>query len=98
MAEANDHLVVIKAKLAKARSLVAAICQGDHKWRMSVPVQADDSDMVLCDTFNDTDWLIAEVERLRKGYHDLQELSRHIRLPGRAHGIIEALVGPRGEQ
>lgn len=33
--------------IKRARQILSELCKGTHNWRMCVPVQADDSDMVL---------------------------------------------------
>lgn len=33
--------------ITHARKILSELCQGTHNWRMCVPVQPDDSDMVL---------------------------------------------------
>lgn len=39
-------------RMARAHKLVHDLCQGTKKWRMSVPVQQDDPDIVLADALN----------------------------------------------
>lgn len=50
-----------------ARALVSALCKGD-KWRMSIPVQADDSDMLLTRILSGYEAAIKQIEDLTKSH------------------------------
>jgi hypothetical protein len=65
----------LRADLAKARALVSALCQeGEKHWRMCVPVQDDDSDVLLSRIFRHTEDLLAalrEQEEARQGWQPI---------------------------
>ena len=60
-------VIEIEARYKKARSLVSAICRGDARWRMSVPVDREnDSDMVLTASLDDIPKLIEKLAEARR--------------------------------
>jgi hypothetical protein len=66
----EQELQKIKERKEVARKEVAALCHGKD-WRMCIPRQSDDSDMVIGDALDDIDALIAEVEKLRRDSHPM---------------------------
>ncbi len=59
------RLAEIEARAAKACKHISELAaEGDRKWRMCVPPQADDSDMLLTRVTEDARELCAEVHRL----------------------------------
>lgn len=51
-------VAAIRERVSKARDEVSGLCLGTHKWRMSIPVQATDSDVVITSALNDVDTLL----------------------------------------
>jgi hypothetical protein len=48
----NDKVERVIASLKRAEEVVFGLCQG-NKWRMSIPVQPDDTDIVIADALRD---------------------------------------------
>lgn len=62
------NLDEIRARQEKADKTVVDLCQGEIKWRMSIPARPDsDPDIVIMDSLCDIPKLIAEIERLNEG-------------------------------
>jgi hypothetical protein len=62
--DVEARLAEIEARRGAARKEVSALCQGrgrpgGHDWTMCVPVQQDDSDIVLVASLNDIPALLA---------------------------------------
>lgn len=49
------------ARAERARRHVNGLCIGTMKWRMRVPPQADDSDLVICNALDDSKRLAADL-------------------------------------
>ncbi len=81
----------INSRLDKARALVHALCHGDHKWRMCIPLQPDDTDVVFGNTIQDAKAMIDEIERLRKDSGALTTALEFML-------VAEASTGLTGEQ
>lgn len=63
--ETKLDLEAIRTRKLKAENLITELCNGG-RWRMSIPVQDGDSDVVMQSALNDVSALIVEVERLRE--------------------------------
>ena len=74
----EERLAEIRARVNAARAEWRALCSG-KKWRMCIPVQPDDSDIVIDAVLRGVTDLLAEVERLRAkdpqlmGCHDTHD-------------------------
>lgn len=62
----SDRLAEIEAIEQRARAELYGLCSGERKFTMRIPVQEDDTDMVIDAAFNALRELIAEVRRLRE--------------------------------
>lgn len=51
-------------RLKAAQDEVSQLCAGDHKWRMCIPVQPTDSDVVISSALNDVSSLVDHVRAL----------------------------------
>lgn len=59
-------LAAIRARAEAAAEHVGRLASGEDRWKMNVPVQDDDSDVLLMTVADkDVPWLLAEVEALR---------------------------------
>jgi hypothetical protein len=54
-----------RVRLKSAREMVSAICQNPRQWRMCIPVQPDDTDIVLSAALTDAKASLSELEQLR---------------------------------
>lgn len=61
----NDEIEAIAERRMKAEAEISRICSGERRWTMVVPVQADDSDMLLSQALQDSQRLEKEVYRFR---------------------------------
>jgi hypothetical protein len=61
----QQELELMAQRRAKAVTEMQRICSGDRRWTMCIPVQEDDSDMVIGASLDDLERLIGEVYRLR---------------------------------
>jgi len=53
-----------RVKLANAHAHVCDLASGRLKWRMSIPVEKADSDLILCDALEEASRLLASAARL----------------------------------
>ncbi len=56
--------------IPRARQILSELCLGEHKWRMCVPVQEDDSDTILARVIDEAEKSIAlenKNQKLRQG-------------------------------
>lgn len=54
-----------RARIKRAREEVSRICQNPRQWRMCIPVQPDDTDIVLSAALRDAEASLDELEQLR---------------------------------
>jgi len=66
-AEILRTLDAVRERCEKAHREICGLADGTRKWRMSIPVRADDSDCVLQDALDDVGRLVAMVEAARAG-------------------------------
>jgi hypothetical protein len=57
-----NRLDALKTRVAAAQQEVYALCEGKHRWTMTVPVQPTDSDEVIGGVLDDIERLVAVVE------------------------------------
>lgn len=71
MDNTSERLIRLKARRQEARYILSELCDGQHRWTMSVPVQQDDSDIVLGDALNGLRDLfpIADAVEVLEGYY-----------------------------
>jgi hypothetical protein len=60
-----------RLRLKKAREEVSRICQNPRQWRMCIPVQPDDTDIVLSAALTDARASLEELEQLRAKVKEL---------------------------
>lgn len=70
----TDELAAMKALLAAADTTVAELCSGKQRWRMNVPAELTDPDLVISAALSGMARLIGEVERLQAENAELQHL------------------------
>lgn len=58
----SERLERLKTRRAEARYILSELCDGQHRWQMSVPAQQDDSDIVLDDALRGLNDAIKLVE------------------------------------
>jgi hypothetical protein len=66
--------------IERAHAIVSAMCHGDRRWHMTIPLQASDSDVVIGNVIRRFAALRAEVERLREDIARLEsaaEITAH---------------------
>ena len=62
----------------KAQNVVSNMCNGDHKWLMSIPVdEKRDSDILICDSLMDINGLIKELQSIKYPHNMIREQWRH---------------------
>jgi hypothetical protein len=59
-----NRLDALKARVVAAQQEVYALCEGKHRWTMTVPVQPTDSDEVIGDALDGIERLVAVVEEV----------------------------------
>jgi hypothetical protein len=62
--DAVKEIDKILERRAKAESEVLRLCAGRGRWQMSVPVQANDSDILLIESLEDISHMARELVRL----------------------------------
>jgi len=62
----EQELQAIEQRAAASENELYALCQRQHEWRMCIPVQSTDSDVVLGKSLTDIRALLAEVRRLQE--------------------------------
>lgn len=74
-----DRPIDDKAILERAEKAHKHICElaksGARKWRMTIPVQPDDSDILLGDVCRDVKWLMARLEKSESELRRLKGLN-----------------------
>lgn len=58
-----------RLRLKTAREEVSRICQNPRRWRMCIPVQPDDTDIVLSAALTDARASLDELEQLRAAWN-----------------------------
>lgn len=61
----NDEIEAIASRRNVASTEISRVCSGERRWTMCIPVQDDDSDVVLEQALQDSQRLEKEVYRLR---------------------------------
>lgn len=100
MSERDERIANIKSRREKATVKGAwLIHDGSKKWVTTASASDEDwrqnhqnDAAFVAHAGDDIKWLLDYVEKLHQGYRDLQELSKHLRLPARAHEIIDRAI------
>jgi len=73
MSEEPIGLDAIVARRERAMQELGDICAGRRRWTMCVPVQPDDSDILLAASLRDVLTLVAHIKELRARLDDYEE-------------------------
>ena len=94
----NDTTIAEMAlRRHKAETEVSQLCGGHHAFRMSIPVDENDSDMILTDALGDSQRLEGEVYRLRGMLRTLY-VNNFGTIPDGIRDGIEAILWGTGDE
>lgn len=91
----NAEIEQIAKRRTTADTEINRLCSGERRWTMCVPVQDDDSDMVLSQSLQDSQRLEKEVYRLRGA---IKQITIDMEIPDTVRDALRTILFGTGDE